>query len=69
MSKKKSLDETITTLGNFRVATEKLHDGTQMFVQLTGHGDDDSALIEVTEMQLVLPKHRDDEPYLILRCK
>ena len=66
---KKELDETITTLENFRHATNGLSDRTQMYVQLTGYGDDDSALIEITEVQMILPKTSSEDPYLVLRCK
>lgn len=66
---KKSLDETITTIKGFKHATQGISEDLQMYVQLTGLGDDDSALIEITELQVVLPKHEGDDTYLVLRCK
>ena len=65
----KSLDSTITTVGNFRHATKDINPHLQIYVQLTGQGDDDSALIEITELQLILQKKEDDDSYLVLRCK
>jgi hypothetical protein len=65
----KSLDQNITTVGNLQHATKPLNKSLQMYVQLTGLGDDDSALIEITELQLVLPKKEGDDSYLVLRCK
>jgi len=65
----RSLDSEITTIGNFNHATNGLNKNLQMYVQLTGLGDDDSALIEITELQVVLPKKDDDDSYLVLRCK
>lgn len=64
MSKK--LDETITTIENFRTATKHINGNIQMYVQLS---EDDSNLIEVTEVQLVLPKMDFEQPTLILRCR
>ena len=40
-----------------------------MYIQLTRLGDDDSALIEITEIQMVLSKEENEKPYLVLRCK
>lgn len=65
----KSLDMNITTLKGVRHATKDLNGENQIYVQLTGHGDDDSALIEITEIQMVLPKNENEESYLVLRCK
>ena len=65
----KSLDSTITTLKGLRHATKELNGENQIYVQLTGHGDDDSALVEITEVQMILPKDEEDESYLVLRCK
>jgi len=67
MSKK--LDDTITTIKDFKFATRCIDERSQIFVQLTGLGDDDSTLIEITELQLVLPKNETEAPYLVLRCK
>lgn len=65
----KSLDSEITTIKNFKHATRGISEDLQMYVQLTGLGDDDSALIEITELQIVLAKKEDDDAYLVLRCK
>jgi hypothetical protein len=64
--KKKNLDETITTLGDFRHATKSLKDGIQIYIQEVG--EDLQPLIEVTEIQLILPKKIGDEPFIVLRC-
>ena len=66
MSKK--LDQSITTIKNFRHATEHLNGNIQMYIQL----DKDiytpnSDLIEITEVQLVLPKDENEASYLVLR--
>jgi hypothetical protein len=65
----KELDTTITTIGHFRHATKSLNGEMQIYMQNTGNGVDDSALVEITEIQLTLPKNENDEAYLILRCK
>jgi len=65
----KSLDTSITTIKNFKHATKDLKESMQIFVQLTGHGDDDSALIEITEIQAILPKDDNADTYLVLRSK
>ena len=64
----KQLDKTITTLGNMRHATRDLKDDIQMYIQPNDLHGDASALTEITEVQLVLPKEEDEEPYLVLRC-
>lgn len=64
----KELDKEITTLRNFRVATNGLKGELQMYIQTNSPGDNPSALIEITEVQLVLSKHEDEESYLVLRC-
>ena len=61
----KELDTTITTLGNFRNATKLLLDDLQLYVNI----EDSGPLIEVTDVQLVLPKEKDDESYIILRAR
>ncbi len=63
------LDDSIITVSQFKHAIRGVFDGAQMFVQLTGHGDDDSALVEITEVFLNLPKYKEEEPYVVLRCK
>ncbi len=63
------LDGSITTVSQFKHAIKDVFGGAQMFVQLTGHGDDDSALVEITEVFLNLPKYKEEEPYVVLRCK
>jgi hypothetical protein len=65
----KSLDKNITTLNGIRHATQHLNGENQIYVQLTGYNDDDSALIEITEIQMVLPKDENEEAYLVFRCK
>lgn len=65
----RNLDSTITTIGNLEHATKGLNKSLQMYVQLTGQGDDDSALIEITEVQMILPKNDEEGSYLVLRCK
>ena len=65
----KTLDNNITTIKNFRHATSSLNEELQMYIQLTRLGDDDSALIEITEIQMVLSKEENEKPYLVLRCK
>jgi hypothetical protein len=67
MSKK--LDDNITTIEHFRHATKSLNGDMQMYIQNTGNGYDDSALVEITEMQLILPKKETEDAYLVLRCK
>ena len=64
MSKK--IDETITTIENFNHATKSINPQTKMYVQLVGEELGD--LVEITEIQLVLPKTFEDKPYLILRA-
>jgi len=65
----RNLDSEITTIKNFKHATQGISEDLQMYVQLTGLGDDDSTLIEITELQVVLPKKDGDDSYLVLRCK
>lgn len=65
----KPLDSDITTIGNFQHATKGLPKDMQIYVQLTGQGFDDSALIEITEIQAILPKKDEDDTYLVLRSK
>jgi len=65
----KQLDTTITTIGHFRHATKSLNSDLQIYMQNTGNGVDDSALVEITEIQLVLPKTEEDKAYMVLRCK
>ena len=65
----RQLDKTITTITNFRHATDTLDGELQIYVQKTGREDDDSALVETTEVQLVLPKNVDEKSYLVLRSK
>lgn len=62
---KKKLDETITTVRDFVTATKHINPDAQIYVQL----DEDSALIEITELLLRLPKYEYQLPYLILRAK
>jgi hypothetical protein len=63
----KKLDQEITTLDNFRHSTKDLNGNLQMFVQNTHYDDDSGALIEITEVQLILPKTSEEEPFLVLR--
>jgi hypothetical protein len=65
---KKKLDENITTLKNFRHATQTFSGDIQIYVQVNEPGGEPSALIEVTEIMMNLPKNESDEPYIILRC-
>jgi hypothetical protein len=65
MSKK--LDTEITTLGNFNHATKDISKSIQMYVQMTHFNEDTGALLEITEVQLVLPKSIEEEPFLVLR--
>lgn len=59
------LDREITTVGDFRFATQSIVDEkTQLYVQL----DNSSSLIEITEIQLNLPKTKNQKPFLVLRC-
>ena len=67
--KRRELDENITTVGNFSHATKDIPDSTQIYVQMTGPEYNDSVLIEVTEIQHVLPKMQGGDSYVILRCK
>jgi hypothetical protein len=64
----KQLDKTITTIKNFNYSIKGIPEDTQMYIQVTGPEYNDSALIEITEVQLNLPKDADDVPTLILRC-
>ncbi len=64
----KQLDTTITTLKNFRHATKELQGKVQIYAQLDIINGDSSALIELTEVQLILAKNENEEPYLVLRC-
>ena len=67
---KKELDKSISTLGNFRNATKGLSGKMQLYIQAGGGGFvDSSVLVEVTEIQMNLPKNNDDSQYLILRCR
>jgi len=67
MPEKKKLDESITTIKNLRYATQDVPDSTQLYVQFMTASGDWSSLIEVTEIQLNLPKDKNDVPMLILR--
>jgi len=64
----KTLDKNITTLTDFRFATEALTGELQMYIQVSSANADLSALIEVTELQVNLAKNKDDEAFLVLRC-
>ena len=65
----KKIDETITTLKDFKHATDWLNPEAQIYVQVNGQYGDDSVLIEITEVLLRLPKNEKETPYLILRTK
>lgn len=47
MSNEKKLDRTITTIGDFKKATEALNENLQIYTE------EDGVLIEVTEVMLV----------------
>jgi hypothetical protein len=64
----KTIDETITTLGDFRHATRDLKDNIQLFIQDIQLGETSGPLVEVTEIQLILPKNENDTACLVLRC-
>lgn len=69
MSKKKlNLDEEIVTIEDFLHAVQSITPKAQMFVQDCSPNGDDTALIEITEIMVRLPKKPDETPYLILRC-
>lgn len=64
----KGLDKSITTLTDFRFATQTLDGELQMYIQVSNANADLSALIEVTELQVNLAKNKDEEAFLVLRC-
>jgi len=66
MSKK--LDQSITTIKNFRHATSHLNGDIQIYIQIDHDiHTSNSTLIEITEVQLVLPKNDNEASYLLLR--
>jgi hypothetical protein len=65
----KKLDNKITSLKDFRYATKELKGDTQIFVSVSHPFDDPSVLIEVTEVEMILPKNEDEKAYLILRAR
>ena len=60
----KKLDQTITTLKDFRYATRDIKDEVQLYVQLP----DETSLIEITEVQINLAKNEEESEFLILKC-
>ena len=64
MSDKKQLDRTITTIGDFKKATEILNPNLQLYTE-----DIDGVLTEVTQVLMVLSKKQEEKSYLILRCR
>lgn len=63
----KKLDGKITTLQDFRFATEALSDDVQLYVQTITASGDWGALIEVTGLHLNLAKSKDHKEFLVLR--
>jgi hypothetical protein len=64
MTDKKKLDRTITTIQDFKKATEILNPNLQLYTE-----DVDGILTEVTEILMVLSKEEGENPYIILRCR
>lgn len=64
----KKIDKHITTLGDFRYATKDLKDSIQLYIQDVNFREGVGPLVEVTEIQLMLPKKFTEDPYIILRC-
>ena len=59
------IDETITTIKDFKNAVCGINDNFQMYVL----PHDTDSLVEITEVMLVLPKKLHMEPYLVLRTR
>lgn len=59
------IDNTITTLGDFRRATKEEKGELQVYVEL----EDGSPLIEITEIIKVLAKSTTGKPYIVLRAR
>jgi hypothetical protein len=67
MSDKKKLDESITTIRNFEHAVKGLSKDMQIYIQ--DAFNDNSALVEITEIQVILPKTDQEEPFIVLRAR
>ncbi len=63
----KKLHETITTMGDFRIATKDLSNEIQIYVDADTSGY--QALMEITEIMLELPKTEGQKPTLILQAR
>jgi len=61
----KKMDDSITTVGDFKYATRNAKDDTQIYLEYP----DSLALLEITEIMMQLSKNENERSCVILRAR